>query len=293
MAPKPYPRVGGDSTKAGTSTKQLKSAKPEIIVVTFVSRTGRWASMRMSTIGAATRDSTTPQSRKNAAERAARPSTRAEVQPQCSPSVNATMRARSAPESSSAPGTSTREGVRMGDSGTKRCTSSSERATGIEPSTKSSRHERWSTITPESTIPKPPPTPNTAESRPIPVPTRSGGNSSRMIANESGNSAPPAPESARKAISDGRFHANAAPTQPARKRPRLTSSSRSFPYWSPSLPRTGVVTAAETRNAVSTHVVQAGDAPNSSPKVGRAGKTIVCWKAKAVPARVSTPSVTP
>ena len=44
-----------------------------------------------------------------------------------------------------------------------------ESATGIEPSRKSSRHEKWSTITPESTIPKPPPMPQTAESRPIPT----------------------------------------------------------------------------------------------------------------------------
>ena len=85
-----------------------------------------------------------------------------------------------------------------------------------------------STIRPESTIPKPPPTPQTAESRPIPTLTFSGGNSSRMIAKLSGKSAPPAPETTRKAISDQRFQANAAPRQPARKRPRLISSSRSF-----------------------------------------------------------------
>ena len=184
--------------------------------------------------------------------------------PSDSPSVSATISESRPPESNSAPGMSTRDGERIGDSGTNRCTSASERATGIEPSRKSSRHEKWSTITPERTIPKPPPTPNTAESRPIPTLTFSGGNSSRMIAKLSGKSAPPAPETTRNAISDQMFHANAAPRQPARKSPRLTSSIRSLPNWSPSLPRIGVVTAAETRNPVSTHVVHAVLAPNSS-----------------------------
>ena len=86
--------------------------------------------------------------------------------------------------------------------------------------------------------------------------------------------------------------AKAAPRQPARKRLRLTRSSRSLPNWSPSLPRIGVVTAAETRKPVSTQVVQAVLAPNSSWKVGSAGKTIVCWNENAVPARVNTASVT-
>ena len=89
-------------------------------------------------------------------------------------------------------------------------TSTSESATGIEPSRKSRRHEKLSTITPERTIPKPPPMPQTAESRPIPTLTFSAGNSSRMIAKLSGKSAPPAPETTRKAISDQMFHANAA-----------------------------------------------------------------------------------
>ncbi len=122
---------------------------------------------------------------------------------------------------------------------------------------KSQRHEKWSTITPESTIPKPPPMPKTAESRPIAIFIFSGGNSSRMIAKLSGKSAPPAPETTRNAISDQMFHANAAPTQPARKSPRLTSSIRSLPNWSPSRPSRGVATAAETRKPVSTQVVQA------------------------------------
>ncbi len=200
------------------------------------------------------------------------PTSAGDVQPQCSPSVSPTMSAMSAAESRSAPGTSTRDGVRIGDSGTYLCTSRIDSATGIEPRTKSSRHERWSTITPESTMPKPPPTPKIAERMPMPTGTRSGGNSSRMIANERGKSAPPAPDSARKAISDHRFHAKAAPMQPTRKIERLIRSMRSLPNWSPSLPRTGVVTAAETRNAVSTHVTHAVVPPSSRWNSGQRGE---------------------
>ena len=151
---------------------------------------------------------------------------------------------------------------------------------------------KLSTIRPERTIPKPLPTPQTAERRPIPTFTFSGGNSSRMIAKLSGKSAPPAPDTTRNAISDQRFQANAAPRQPARKSPRLISSSRSLPNWSPRRPRIGVSTAPETRKPVSTQVVHAVVEPNSSWNVLRAGKTIVCWSEKAAPARVRIASVT-
>ena len=64
---------------------------------------------------------------------------------------------------------------------------------------------------------------------PIAVPLRSFGNSSLMIAKLSGNTAPPAPWTILKAISDQMFQAAAAPMQPARKMRRLIISSRSLP----------------------------------------------------------------
>ena len=134
-----------------------------------------------------------------------------------SPSLNATSSAIRASDSRIAPGTSTRDCVLIGDSGTKRCTSTSDAAVTIAPSVKSQRQLRLSTISPAKTMPKPPPTPNTAETRPMPTPTRSGGNSSRMIANESGKTPPPAPAIARNAISDQMFQATAQPMQPRRK----------------------------------------------------------------------------
>ena len=87
-----------------------------------------------------------------------------------------------------------RDDDRTGDSGTNRLTKSTAIATPIAPTTNSQRQLRWSTITPESTSPSPPPTPNTAESSPMPTFIRSGGNSSRMIPKLRGNTAPPAPE---------------------------------------------------------------------------------------------------
>ena len=48
----------------------------------------------------------------------------------------------------------------------------------------------------------------------------------------------------------------------------------------------GVSTAPETRKPVRTHVVHAVVEPNSSWKVGSAGKTIVCCSENAVPASV-------
>ena len=106
---------------------------------------------------------------------------RLDVQPQDSPSVSPSSSAIRPPDSSDAPRKSTRDGVLMGDSGTKRCTSTTAAAMLTAPTMKSQRHETLSTISPERTIPKPPPIPNTAEISPIATPTFSRGNSSRMI----------------------------------------------------------------------------------------------------------------
>ena len=62
--------------------------------------------------------------------------------------------------------------------------------------------------------PTPPPTPRTADTRPIATLWRSGGNSSRMIAKLSGKTAPPTPWTARNTISEAMFHAKIAPIEP-------------------------------------------------------------------------------
>ena len=63
-------------------------------------------------------------------------------------------------------------------------------------------------ITPLSTRPTPPPTPKTELTVPMPRPIISAGNSSRMIPNDSGKTAAPAPWRTRKKTSDGRLQAS-------------------------------------------------------------------------------------
>ena len=143
------------------STKQLKSAKPEISVAMFVSRTGRCASIRMSTIGELERSSTTPQRTKNAAATTRTPSSaRRAPNPSCSPSVSATISDSSRRRAAARPATSTlrrRANRRLRHVPVRRARARAQ--PGSTPSRKSSRHEKLSTITPESTIPKPPPMP--------------------------------------------------------------------------------------------------------------------------------------
>ena len=144
---------------------------------------------------------------------------------------------------------------------------------------KSQRQEALSTIKPERTIPNPPPTPNTAETSPIAMPSFSRGNSSRMIPKLSGKMAPLAPWIARATISTQMFQAQAAAIEPTRKTARLITSSRSLPYWSPSFPRSGVATEATSRKIVSTQVTQVVVVCRSRCRAGRAGITIVCCSA--------------
>jgi hypothetical protein len=180
----------------------------------------------------------------------------------------------------------------IGDSGTNRWTSTTATAMPTAPITKSQRHERWSTISPERTRPSPPPTANTDETAPTATPTFSGGNSSLMIEKLSGNTAAPVPCSTRHAIKTPTFGAKIAATLPRKKMPRLITSNRSLPCWSPSFPSSGVVTDAESRNPVSSHVAHAVLVSNSCCSTGSAGMIIVCWSANATPARISTASVT-
>ena len=102
-------------------------------------------------------------------------------------------------------------------------------------------------IGPASTIPRPPPTPRSAEIRAMPVGTRSLGNSSRMIANASGKIAPPAPWITRPRMSTSIEVASAATSVPAATIASVTTSIRLFPNMSPSRPTIGVATEAESR----------------------------------------------
>ena len=84
-------------------------------------------------------------------------------------------------------------------------------------------------ITPLSTRPTPPPTPNTELTVPTPRPIFSGGNSSRMMPKESGKTAAPKPWITRQKMSDSRLHAAAAPSDARPKIPSEMTSIRFLP----------------------------------------------------------------
>ena len=80
--------------------------------------------------------------------------------------------------------------------------------------------------------------------------------------------------------------------QPTQEDAEAMTSSRSLPYWSPSFPSSGVATDAKSRKPVSSQVAQAVVVSNSSWSTGSAGTIIVCWSAKAMPAKTRIASVT-
>jgi hypothetical protein len=120
-----------------------------------------------------------------------------------------------------------------------------------------------STITPLTTRPTPPPMPKVALITPMPVGTRSGGNSSRMIPNASGKTAAAVPCTARPAISISIECDIAQTTDPTAKTTSELTSIRSLPNMSPSRPTIGVETDAVSRNAVKTKDTAVVEVPSS------------------------------
>jgi hypothetical protein len=88
--------------------------------------------------------------------------------------------------------------------------------------------------------------------------TRSAGNSSRMMPNDSGKTAPPTPWTTRAAISTPTFGASAASRQPTARAISPSSSVRSLPYISPIRPSSGVATETDRSSAVNTQVTVLG-----------------------------------
>ena len=136
-----------------------------------------------STSGSGTTRSIRSQAQKATAETTQRPKIGNDSQPHDSPFVTASSKATSATESTPAPRKSGRPPRRTGDSGTHSQISAAAPSTGAPPITNSHCQLRFSTMKPLPTRPSPPPMPNTDDMTPIATPTRSGGNSSRMIPN--------------------------------------------------------------------------------------------------------------
>ena len=229
---------------------------------------------------------TGPRARADGREREQPEHRRATSTPSSRPPTGRAGTSASTTESSAAPGTSIRDGRadrRLGDVPVHQ----DDRDRDAGPPRRRTASASWrGRRSPGQHEPEAPPMPNTAERRPIPTLTRSGGNSSRMIPKLSGNTAPAAPETIRKAISVQMSGAAAQPMHPTRKTSSATTSSRSLPKRSPSLPRIGVRTAADSRKPVITQVTHVVDAPSSRWSSGSAGTTIVCWSAYAVAASV-------
>ncbi len=100
---------------------------------------------------------------------------------------------------------------------------------------------------PAATMPTPPPAAITAD-RLLMLPlTSAGANSSRMMPNDRGNSAPPTPWITRARISTPMLGASAASRQPTATVSRTATRVRFLPIRSPTRPRIGVKTEADSR----------------------------------------------
>ena len=290
--PKPKPVDFGSSTNSGTRMNDEYIPKPKTSAARFVVQTARIRIIRMSTSAARLRVSTQTHATASTAATANRPSTRAEVQPHDSPSLTGRSSATSQPARSAAPVQSSRPGERTGDSGTKSCVPTVAAMTAIRGSQKSQWYDRCSTIGPARTIPRPPPIPRIAEIIAIPCGTRSAGNSSRMIANESGKIAPPAPWITRATISTQIELARPAKAVPTVSTNSIKTSTRFLPNMSPSRPAIGVITDALIRYALRIHAAPAVVVFRSCWIVSSAGATIDCISAYAIAPSARSAKVT-
>ena len=229
-------------------------------------------------------------SRKMAAEAKKSPTMPGELQPQPSPSVSAIISEISAAPSSRAPG---RRRVPHANRRFRHVAADQHDRDGHRDEAEEEQVPPDEVVDddPREHDPKPPPTPKTADIRPIPTFTLSGGNSSRMIANDSGKSAAPRPRR------PGRRSATRCSTRSrrrgsrGRRGDRLTCRIRALPYWSPSRPRIGVHDRAgdeEGRDDPGRPRRRRAELPW---KVESDGNTIVCWSENAAPASVRIASV--
>ena len=100
---------------------------------------------------------------------------------------------------------------------------------------------------PARTMPAPPPTAVMAATMPTPPATLAVGNSSRMIPNERGRTAPPMPWMARARMSIPMEWASPASAEPTARASKVATSIRSLPTMSPTRPRMGVKIDADSR----------------------------------------------
>ncbi len=167
----------------------------------------------------------------------------------------------------------TRPGARTGDSGIQRHVQAAAITMTISGIQNSQCQPSCSEMIAPSTSPRPPPTPRIEDIRPMLPATRSGGNSSRAIANASGKMPPATPWITRATISIPSEFEIAARNVPNARITSVQSSTFSLPYMSPMRPITEVPTDADRRNAVNSQVEPVSVVCSSRWKVGSAGIT--------------------
>ena len=215
-ASNPKPATASSTcTNAGISTKNAVSEKPTSTVAALVHAIPGRANVLRSTSGSGTRRSTRTQTTNQHTDATANPTTRTDSQPQAEPFVTASSRHTSAALNTAAPSQSGRPPRRTGDSGTNAQISALATSTGAPPITNSQCQLRFSSTKPLPTRPIAPPMPNTLETIPTATPTRSAGNSSRMIPKLSGKTAAPVPWSTRHATSQPSESPAAAASDPS------------------------------------------------------------------------------
>lgn len=293
--PKPYPVASGSRSRVGTSRNVPNMAKPSIRATRSVAHTPRIFISFMSMSGSLTRSSTSTNAIRPTTPRASRPMVLISPQPQAWPLLMASSSATSDTDRTAAPSMSSRPGERTGDSFMPKIAPSSATATRTNGSQNSQCHERCSTIGPAATMPTPAPMPKIAEIRPMMGATFSRGSSSRIMPIDSGRIAPAAPWSTRPAISTARFVASAATSVPAARAASTPMRTLRLPAMSPSRPRMGVRTDADSRYAVTIQLTSLVEAFSSRPIVESAGETSDWSTANARPpsARYSTNSPPP
>jgi hypothetical protein len=272
-APKPNPVLAGSCANCGMTMNDAYIPPPRRNATRFVVHTPRMRIIDMSISGSRLRTSTATH-----AVHTARPmakSTIVFVPPQPQTDVWAiAIRMQQIPVLINAAASQfTWPGERTGDSGMKRHVQKAASRVTTSGAQNSQCQLRCSTMTAPSTSPAPPPIPSTEESTPMLPATRSGGNSSRAIENESGKIPPATPWITRATISSASVLDTAASSVPAESTSSVYSSSRSLPYMSPSRPMIAVPTDADSRKPVSTQVTPVSVVWRSCWIVGSAGIT--------------------
>src|SRR3984957_15523699 len=292
LAPNPYPAEDGVCTNSGRNANIAYRPMPiSSATRLFVQTPGRRI-IFMSISGVTARSSDQTQAAASSTAAASSPMTAGDPQPQSGASLSGTSSATSQPDSSTAGSQLIVPGLRIGDWGTNSIAPIAATAVAMPGSQNSQCQLSAFTIGPASTMPRLPPTAVSAARMPTAPATFSRGNSSRMIPNPSGSVPPPSPWIARATIITPRLGATAASTDPTARPASAATKTHFLPIMSPSRPRIGVMTEADSRYAVSTHVTALCEVCSSTCTVLSTGITSDCSSANAPMPIASTPNVT-